>query len=656
VFDAGFNGGMVSAVAGMAGSFTTGALGQMNMGAGLEKVLGFNSGQIGEMRGFNSLMGGLAVAGVSYAMTGETTLNALNLKDLSGGKLGSMGLLELRLGGEGGVSMRIGTGGTDVSLGTVATAIAGLGHWGKNIEIEAAAERNGMANVATGLRGLYGFGDDIDKAELESVLRGNTKLLAGSGGEGGRTEIIDGVRSVTLNGVNEADTAEKKLALALSLSHEGRRDGVVDGNNGIETRSAVLAHTEMAMRMLGDRATQSVMMGAINGSENLRSDLVAYMAAKMKGEDTLFDRYVDGTYDSSEDFWRVMRDGSYFDDGNDGAISFEDGRETVYTKNKGKQGSLEEYLGLEKGTGYELLQMSAAGFAYDGSTWTGNGGIISADVINNLIARGVISADAVSAANDVAAVSEAQPSFAQRALGAVGSLWDGIKTGAAGLAGWAGNLFKKPLSVPEAAMEEPQNYDYTVSMEQWGKLADPAFYGKYEAQVKTKTENPLNQLDSLSTQCNIFVDAALKAFGDQVYKDIMPNGSQNPNALFETWNTNPNLIQLKNGDDAWVKAQEYADAGYIVLSAASEGGSHVAFVMPKGYEYNSLPSTDWKQRERYVPPSGPIDYSPEKIKKTWPAFLQSGSYTGILSPGWAYSSDMIRRNEVYFYAYKGRRK
>jgi hypothetical protein len=60
-------------------------------------------------------------------MTGEATLNVLNLSDLIGGKLGSMGLLELHLGGEKGVSMSIGSGGTDISLGTIAGAMAGLG-------------------------------------------------------------------------------------------------------------------------------------------------------------------------------------------------------------------------------------------------------------------------------------------------------------------------------------------------------------------------------------------------------------------------------------------------------------------------------------------------------------------------------------------------
>jgi hypothetical protein len=364
------------------------------------------------------------------------------------------------------------------------------------------------------------------------------------------------------------------------------------------------------------------------------------------------------------DHWEVKLDSSLYDDGKDGVITFDDGRETVYTKNKGKQGSLEEYLGLDAGTGYKLL-MGPAGFAYDAETrtWTGSGKTISAEAIKDLIKQGIITAPIIAepAEETGSAVPDALPetklSFTQQVKAAASAVWNGIKTAASAVGNFFGNLFKKQTTVPvkEAAPEKPyeQPSDYfMVTKEQWDKLADPEFYSKYEAQVKTKTGDPLDQLNGLSTQCNTFVDTVIKVFGDQVYKDIMPNGSQSPNALYETWNANQNLLQLKNGDDAWAKAQEYADQGYIVLSAASEKGNHVAFVLPKGYEYNSLPSTDWKQREGVTVPQGNINYS-GTIKTDWPAFLQAGSYTGIVSPHWAYSSNMANKNEVYFYVYKG---
>lgn len=47
-----------------------------------------------------------------------------------------------------------------------------MGRWGKNIQIEAAA---------TALRGAYGFGDGIDKAQLDSILKREIRLRAGMG-------------------------------------------------------------------------------------------------------------------------------------------------------------------------------------------------------------------------------------------------------------------------------------------------------------------------------------------------------------------------------------------------------------------------------------------------------------------------------------------
>jgi murein DD-endopeptidase MepM/ murein hydrolase activator NlpD len=228
--------------------------------------------------------------------------------------------------------------------------------------------------------------------------------------------------------------------MSVVLGHEAYRDGVVGANNKQETRDAVIAHTKMAARMRAD----GVRFGSF-----VEQDLAVYDRALSTGNMGIMDEYADAMYDSSGDFWKEMKDGSYFDDGNDGVISFEDGREPVYTTNKGKQGSLEEYLGLEKGMGYELLQMKAAGFAYDPviKTWTGSGKTISADVINDLIERKIISATADPAANGVAVSPPTPPttppSFVKQTLAALGSLWGEIKTGAGNIVSWITGPFKK---------------------------------------------------------------------------------------------------------------------------------------------------------------------------------------------------------------------
>jgi len=100
-----------------------------------------------------------------------------------------------------------------------------------------------------------------------------------------------------------------------------------------------------------------------------------------------------GGNDSSKDYWQVLKNGDLYDDGKDDQISFEDGRETIKT-GKGKQGTLEQYLGMKEGTGYSLL-MQGAGFKYDSENkhWTVSGKTISASAIQGLVDKGLISND-----------------------------------------------------------------------------------------------------------------------------------------------------------------------------------------------------------------------------------------------------------------------
>jgi hypothetical protein len=119
----------------------------------------------------NSLAGGLVSNAVSYGMTGSATFNRANIN--------GVGLFELTLGNDG-ITSRIGMGGVDVRLGTIASAIRGGQNWGKNNAINAAANRANMENAATALRAQWGFGDEAAKEQLNSILSGDTRLAIGS--------------------------------------------------------------------------------------------------------------------------------------------------------------------------------------------------------------------------------------------------------------------------------------------------------------------------------------------------------------------------------------------------------------------------------------------------------------------------------------------
>jgi hypothetical protein len=269
------------------------------------------------MQQFNQFAGSLAGAGLGYAINGEMTLNVLNFGFLADGedtalnRVLSTGLLELHLGQDG-ATMNLGTGGLDVSIGTVATAMAGLAHWGESLEIKEAAKRDTSAaevselakklgigeaearkrfeeGKAVALRGAYGFGDETDLAQLDSVKKGGTVIHAGEKNE--TVAGADGVRTVTLAGLMGAVTDEQRLALAVALSHEARRDGVVTADNNIETRGAVTGHTEMAVRMRAAGYN-------IAADPLIALDLAVYDYAKSAGDMSLMDLYADTLYRS----------------------------------------------------------------------------------------------------------------------------------------------------------------------------------------------------------------------------------------------------------------------------------------------------------------------------------------------------------------------
>ncbi|OHD19253.1 MAG: hypothetical protein A2Y37_07140 [Spirochaetes bacterium GWB1_60_80] len=124
-FGQGVQGGLISMASGMASTFVGGSLGLANLYDGNAVSLSSNIFNTQNISAFNGLMGGLAGAGVTYALTGNATFNVLNASDLTGGAL-SGGLFELSFGKNGFSGGQIGMGGTNVSLGTIASSLGGL--------------------------------------------------------------------------------------------------------------------------------------------------------------------------------------------------------------------------------------------------------------------------------------------------------------------------------------------------------------------------------------------------------------------------------------------------------------------------------------------------------------------------------------------------
>jgi len=268
-----------------------------------------------------------------------------NLSDLTGGFRES-GLLELHLG-RNGTSMNIGTGGVNVSYSNLAASLRGAQVWNVNNRINNFIKKEETFDAAIALRAQYGYGDDVQKGRLWDILKGDTKIIADTEGDFfAQTTIVDGQRVINLSGYKLGMNMEEQMFFAMVLGHEAYRDGIVTNDNDIETRKANLVHTEMAIRMLNDGHSLPL-------NENLIRDLVAYSL----GED-FFNAYSDSFYDSSADYWKLMRDGTLVND-NKGWLVYENGKPILNEKDEWigaggiETGLLNILFGGTHGVGYD---------------------------------------------------------------------------------------------------------------------------------------------------------------------------------------------------------------------------------------------------------------------------------------------------------------
>ena len=315
-FSASVQGGLISAATSMTSTFTSGYLNITN--ATEELMMGFSSANVGDIMGLNGFLGSMAGQAMNYALTGTASFNALNfsmfgLTDKAGSTVGG-GLLELNFG-KNGFSSRLGMGGADVSLGTLATALRGLDVWNVNNRISAYGNNNDF-DALIALRAQYGFGDAAQKAQLSDILAGRALIRTGSAGnEDAQTILENGRRVITLANYQESMSDAEQMKLAITLGHEAYRDGIDNGTTGqnAETVQAVKKHTEMMIRMGADPKYQKLMNSVIFTDENLRNDFFKYMQFKKDGNEAAYENYVNHTYDASADYWLVKLDGTIED-------------------------------------------------------------------------------------------------------------------------------------------------------------------------------------------------------------------------------------------------------------------------------------------------------------------------------------------------------
>ncbi|MBQ5999239.1 MAG: hypothetical protein IJL70_07210, partial [Treponema sp.] len=144
----------------------------------------YNPDQIKDVVTAVNLGSGLLGNALEYAVTGETFFNLLNLS-MFGLEYGSMwgaggmqtlsgGLLEFHLGNSG-IQFAVGSGGTDISIGTVVSALNGVSVIQKDNEINTYIQQHygGDELTAQMLKSLYAQEEYGAQDTLEEILSGN---------------------------------------------------------------------------------------------------------------------------------------------------------------------------------------------------------------------------------------------------------------------------------------------------------------------------------------------------------------------------------------------------------------------------------------------------------------------------------------------------
>ncbi|MDR2542663.1 MAG: hypothetical protein LBC80_04340 [Treponema sp.] len=326
-FKAGMTGVFNNTLTSMVSTFTTSSLTAINTGylsddSKTNKLLGFNLNNREDVGKLNNLIGSLAGQGVDYALGNNFTMNVLNLNQFGEEKYNS-GLLELNIG-RSGTTMNIGTGGANVSYNNLTAAFRGAAVWNVNTRISGyikneSKEGGNQFDAAVTLRAQYGYGDDSAKGQLWDILKGDTLLKTDGEGDYRAMTTLNknGQKVVHLTEYRQNMSAEEQFLLAVVLGHEAHRDGIVTADNYLNTRTATLAHTEMAMRM---------MLGgeSIAFDQNLVNDMSALIAVATAGDMSVFNDYVDNNYDSSADYWKLVEgaDGFHYFEW-DGKLEFD---------------------------------------------------------------------------------------------------------------------------------------------------------------------------------------------------------------------------------------------------------------------------------------------------------------------------------------------
>jgi hypothetical protein len=280
----------------MAGTFTEGSLNLLDMhsaqGTNVTDAIGVRTENI---RSFNNVIGNVVNAGVEYGISGHTTVNLLNFRDIAkafhwdwfrkdsnqcqnNGAWNSVGLFELTIDSKRGISSTIGQGGIDLSIGNIYDALKGIGDVSKIASFRLGGEKGNTTFEGITLLGNTNIEQNHEIAqqllnrELNAEYKEGIKDEAGHDALGYYDEKED-TKSIVLNSNMLGGDKAMMAKLASVMSHEGSHylDNNIEGvahQFGLATyiQSAAIANVDV------DKGFASAMVEAINDPESWKAN------------------------------------------------------------------------------------------------------------------------------------------------------------------------------------------------------------------------------------------------------------------------------------------------------------------------------------------------------------------------------------------------
>ncbi|MDR0474862.1 MAG: hypothetical protein LBH43_14455 [Treponema sp.] len=287
-FKQGLIGSAKGALVSMTGSFTT-----SSFNTTLEGFTGqiYNNGSK-----LGNLLGQLAGQGVNYALNDDFAFNIFNLGIFDSTDRFNFGLVEMHLG-KNGFSMNLGTGGADISAGSMISSVKGIEAIFVNMDISRSGQESAK-NYISVMRTLYS-GSDEERNEYNNYLAGKTKIE--HSGNSFTESIYDdesGIKTVYLG--TDATKDNSRFALNVILSHEAYRTGVVESNEEqkIKRDMAVIGHTKTASALINT-------YGADCLSTTMVKEAIVMTSALENGNYAIVNQILEN-YDSSGEYWKLI--------------------------------------------------------------------------------------------------------------------------------------------------------------------------------------------------------------------------------------------------------------------------------------------------------------------------------------------------------------